>query len=268
MKIGFIADIHLDDNKDHPVLESIGIVCREKGCNLLLVAGDIHHTVTDTQEGIAQLEKICGIPVRYVPGNHDLWSDDLVENPTDEIYRAYLKDPHCLCNQPLELGDWVIIGDIGWYDYSFGNHSRFTEEEFKKMECNGRIWRDRIKNAWTKDNRQSTDCAISRLESQMKLYPNHKQIIVTHMLPIKEFTVEEGYKDWAYFNAFLGSDRLETLYSSYPVKYAACGHVHFRKTVQKNGITYLCRCLNYAIEWQDEKDCLAQIREAMDVIEI
>ena len=90
-------------------------------------------------------------------------------------------------------------------------------------------------------------------------------------LPIKEFTVPQEMANWSYFNAFLGTRRLGELYRRYPVEVAICGHVHYRKTLEKDGITWLCRCLNYHSEWRPEYggDTLSQqIAHAAEVMEL
>lgn len=105
----------------------------------------------------------------------------------------------------------------------------------------------------------------------MAAYPGKKLVLVTHMLPIKEFTVPQEMGNWSYFNAFLGTRRLGELYRRYPVEVAICGHVHYRKTLEKDGITWLCRCLNYHSEWRPEYggDTLSQqIAHAAEVIEL
>ncbi len=273
MKIGIISDIHVDINQDYDVLKTLDRVAKEEHCELVLIAGDIHNNAYQSIESIAALNSFGNVSYRYVPGNHDLWNDHIDLKSTDKIYTLFLQDPNCLCEKPMELGDWVIIGDVGWYDYSFGNQEKYTFDDFEKMQMDGRTWQDKIKNCWTSDNHGRTEKSLKILEETFSRYPDKKKIVVTHMLPIPEFCVpekklDEQKPDWSYFNAFLGSRQYETLYQRYDVKYAICGHVHYRKNVLKNNTQYLCRCLNYCTEWQGEKEIEFQIRKALDYIEI
>ena len=273
MKIGIISDSHVDINQDYDVLKTLDHVAAQEGCDLVLIAGDIHNNSYQAIESVAALNQFGNIAYRYVPGNHDLWNDHIDLTSTDEIYQLFLQDPNCLCEKPLELTDWVIIGDVGWYDYSFGNHEKYTLADFEKMQMDGRTWQDKIKNCWTSDNLGRTSASLKALEETMARYPHKKKIVVTHMLPIQEFCVDETRldaqkPDWSYFNAFLGSKQYEALYKKYEVAYAICGHVHYRKNVMKNNTQYLCRCLNYCTEWQGEKEIETQIRKAFDYIEI
>ncbi len=167
------------------------------------------------------------------------------------IYDRYVQDEHCLCGRDVVLGDRVFIGDVGWYDYSFGS-GRYSLEEFEKMSLAGRTWQDSLRNAWTRDNLGRTQWMLSRLEARMAAYPDKKLILITHMLPIKDFTVPQEKANWSYFNAFLGSRKFGELYRRYPVEAAVCGHVHYRRSVDKYGIHWMCRCLNYHSEWRPQ----------------
>lgn len=70
------------------------------------------------------------------------------------------------------------------------------------MSLAGRTWQDSLRNAWTRDNLGRTQWMLSRLEARMAAYPGKKLVLVTHMLPIKEFTVPQEMANWSYFNAF------------------------------------------------------------------
>jgi Icc-related predicted phosphoesterase len=114
---------------------------------------------------------------------------------------------------------------------------------------------------------------LKQLEKQLKDCGSLPVLAVTHMLPVKDFCVPEkpdGIK-WGFFNAFLGSTALEELYKKYPVRYAVCGHVHYRSTVERDGIRHICPCLGYHTEWPlyhlaDER-AQTHIRDALYILE-
>lgn len=268
MKIGIISDIHLDINSDFDIISALDEVSRQQNCDMVLIAGDIHSNAYKTVESIEKLNSLGSIVYKYVPGNHDLWNDNIDIKSTDDIYKIFLNDKNCLCKNPVELDNWVIVGDVGWYDYSFGNSDIYTFEEFEKMKLDDKTWQDSIKNCWTKNNKSRTLKSLNSLEILLEKYKNKNKIVVTHMLPVKEFCVNDGRVMWQYFNAFLGSSAYEELYKKYNVNYAVCGHVHYRKTIEKNKTVYMCRCLNYHKEWQGEADAKLQIEKAMDYIQI
>ena len=57
----------------------------------------------------------------------------------------------------------------------------------------------------------------------------------------------------------------------YPVRYAVCGHVHYRSTVERDGIRHICPCFGYHTEWPlyhlaDER-AQTHIRDALYILE-
>ena len=270
MKTAVLSDIHVDINREYPVAREFARYIKEQGARLAIIAGDVSESQQETLDTLNTIEQLSGARVLFVPGNHDLWGPKGDPDQIGAIYSRYAQDEHCLCGRDVVLGDTVVIGDVGWYDYSFGS-GRYSFEEFEKMSLAGRTWQDSLRNAWTRDNLGRTQWMLSRLEARMAAYPEKKLVLVTHMLPIKEFTVPQEMANWSYFNAFLGTRRLGELYRRYPVEVAICGHVHYRKTLEKDGITWLCRCLNYHSEWRPEYggDTLSQqIAHAAEVMEL
>jgi putative phosphoesterase len=269
MKVAMISDIHVDVNRDYDIVGALVSSLAKKKANLLLLAGDISSNAEKTLETVCSIEEKSKVQVLFVAGNHDLWSDDFGKNPTDEIYARLCADTHCLSNHPLVLKDTVIIGDVGWYDYSFGS-ARFSKEEFSLMERNGRVWQDFLKNQWTRDNLETSDFFLKRLEKQMQSHADKKFFVVSHMVPVPELRVVNSQGDWDYFNAFLGSIALGDLYRRYPVRHALFGHVHYRRSFEASSIGWHCRCLNYHNEWrlEDGSTCEQQVDNAMECIDI
>ena len=331
MKTAIISDIHVDVNKNYDVTGEIISYLKKNNIELLIIAGDISSDPEKTIATIDNLEKQSGVKVLYVPGNHDLWNKDGKYESNDAIYEMYCKDEHCLSGKCFETDEHIIIGDVAWFDYSFGN-TMYSKEEFDKMSMDGRTWQDYLFNTWSKDNVEKSDWFIKKFEeailknrvdieqiklktefgaelkteckyelkseidkakshisggvlnlvkdvgdmaeNQVKYKPvtAHKKIVlVTHMLSNKAFTVPEDVTgvNWKYFNAFLGSKALQELCEKYSddIDYAICGHVHYRKTVVENRVTYMCRCLNYHKEWLND-NLREQVEGAIEVVDL
>lgn len=267
MKIAFISDIHLNISAEYPVLDTLSAVVREKCADVLVIAGDISENYHETISAAEFLsENACR--TYYVPGNHDLWRVPGEELTNDDIYRVYAYDDNCLIDNSILLSDdAVLIGDVGWYDYSLALEA-FTLEELNAMKRNGRVWQDSFRNTFTKDNFRKTEYMLNKLEAQLIKYRDIKnKIVVTHMIPVKEFCVPAAMKDWSYFNAFLGSVRFRDLFERYGVTLSVSGHVHYRKQVVHGSTTYFCPCLGYSREWSltdiDPENTRAQIEDAL-----
>lgn len=268
MKIGVISDIHIDRNRDYPIMELLAEKVKEKQLGWLLIAGDISNTQSVTLSFVDRLESHAGIPVYFVPGNHDLWCR-AGESPDEtwEIYRRYKEHSACLIDKVVPLTqDWVVLGDIGWYDYSFGS-GKFSEEDFKKKAMFGRTWQDSVFINWRQPDAKVQHNMLERLEKQLAATSDKKRIILTHMITTNEFAVPESREEWSYFNAFLGSKEYGEVFERYSVRYSVMGHVHYRRQLEKNGVSYVCSCLNYNSEWQSA-DCGREFDDALTVIQL
>lgn len=252
MKFAVISDIHLDINRDYPVLAHLAAYAGQQGADGFLIAGDISEHAEETIASMKQLEEESGCPVYYVPGNHDMWSEDFSRQTTDSIYQRYRQDPRCLIGKPQVLtgkgGPFALVGDIGWYDYSFGLEY-FSAEELAKMNYDGRTWQDSLKNQWTADNIGRTAIQLKGLEQQLQQAGGMPVIVMTHMIPIREFCVSADRTLWRYFNAFLGSEALGSLFERCQAAYSISGHVHHRQQAVHGATRYLCACLGYWTEW-------------------
>lgn len=267
MRAVFLSDLHVDINRSQPVVRDLSAFLREKNADLAVLAGDISEDQEETLRTVEGLEQAAGVQVLYVPGNHDLWGSEPEE--AERRYARYCEDPRCLCGRDAVFGDLAFLGDVGWYDYSFGS-GRYTRQEFDRMELAGRVWQDSLRNAWTRDNPGRSQWMLDRLEARMQANAGKRLVMVTHMLPVRDFTVPPERGNWSYFNAFLGSRKLGELYRGYPVAAAVCGHVHYRRSFDRDGIHWMCRCLNYQSEWQAEQGaaCREQLAHAAEVLEL
>lgn len=276
MKIAVISDLHLDVNQAFPVLERLGEMLSTERANLVLVAGDITECADVSIDAMDLFAEFCGCPVYYVPGNHDLWSEDLSKWTTEEIYQSFVDDERCLAGKTriirCKTGDFALVGDIGWYDYSFANE-QFGQSELEQMSHDGRTWQDKLKNEWTKDNCGRNEIQLQRLEDRLKEAEGLPVIAVTHMIPIREFCVPEEREMWKYFNAFLGSEKLGELFETYNVAVSVSGHVHYRKEAVHGNTRYICPCLGYHKEWklyseEHGDDLMWQLRDSVRWIEM
>ncbi len=268
MKIGIISDIHVDRNRGFPILELLAKKVTEKRLDCLLIAGDISDAQSVTLAFIDSLRDRSGRPVYFVPGNHDLWRQD-GEKPADtaEIYRRYWEHPACLIGKSVPLSaDWVVLGDIGWYDYSFGN-KKYSAKDFEKKAMFDRTWQDSVFINWRRTDAQVHRDMLNHLDKQLLDTSGKKRIVVTHMITTDEFAVPESRKAWPYFNAFLGSRDYGDLFERYGVAYSIMGHVHYRRKILKSGVSYICSCLDYHTEWQSI-DCEREIDEALTLIDL
>jgi len=267
MKLGVISDLHVDVNKAYPIAELLAQQATQQQLDILLLAGDISNDYTTTLAFLDRMAALCNIPCRFVPGNHDLWQQGDEYPDTAALYRLYAQHPACLAGRNVPLGgDWVVVGETGWYDYSFGG-AAYTPQQFARRALGGRTWQDSLFTNWGQPDAQVHEAMLQSLTEKLKQTQGKKQIAVTHMVTAPQFTVPTERENWAYFNAFLGSSAYGQLYRQAGVRVSIMGHVHYRKQVTEGETTYLCSCLNYFSEWQS-RDPAKEVAEALAVFEL
>ena len=257
MNIGMTSDLHIDINKEYPVAKELIKLARETLLDVLLIAGDISESAELTLNTLDRISEEAGCKVYFVPGNHDMWdkSGNKAQEPkTNEVYERYRRSPYCIAEKTVLLNDdWVLFGNIGWYDYSFGDG--FSAEEYDIMSHNGRTWQDRMYSVWSRDNRRTHQWQLDTLQKAVAPYRSMHKILMTHMVSHPVFTVPKNWSDkidWAYFNAFLGSRDYQAFCKNAAVDYALMGHVHYRGEYKEGTTTYVCSCLNYYNEWKSD----------------
>ena len=264
MKIGTISDLHIDR---HTYINSEGYMQALVDCaikrqlDLLIIAGDISNNYQMTCAFISQVKAQINIPVLFVPGNHDYWSDQLDHSSTD-IVTSFRQQPECLMTQPYIINDnWAIIGSTAWYDYSYA-HERFSEEQLQIGKHYGATWQDKVRIDWTVDDRQLSKQFADELRAHASQVAPRKLIIVTHIVTHPAFMVPTPHRLFDFFNAYIGTTDIDSIYQDYPVRYSIMGHVHFRKELTENGITYLCPCLGYQRQWRTD-DIISEVNHAL-----
>ena len=274
MKVGFLSDIHVDINADDQGNDVVTVPLSEeikrREVDCFICAGDIASDYAVTLRVVDELEQKAGVPCYFLPGNHDLWNESHPEKNAWEIYEKLKKHPRNIAAGPIDIGKgWSILGETGWYDYSFGS-SRFSLQDFERKSYGERVWQDSIKAVWDgKNTIEMHRYFLAEIDQYMKNTGQENIIAVTHVLPVSEFCVPMPHEEWDYFNAFLGSGEYgELLLSDQRIKYSISGHVHYRKKVKKGHIEFCCNCLGYRSEWFDNGDAGIEIARSFRVIEI
>jgi Icc-related predicted phosphoesterase len=124
MKLLIYSDLHLEFDGFQPKKEWLD------QADLVIQVGDLHHAPNNIR-----ILKSWGVPVLFVPGNHDFWS------PVEAVYEpyapkryisryehhlelaiqqmreeAYGSMVHVLYNDTVTIGDIEFIGSTLWYD--------------------------------------------------------------------------------------------------------------------------------------------------------
>lgn len=270
MKLGILSDIHVDLEGSDPqkLLQGFVEAIEENQVETMIIAGDVANDFTVTLDFLRQIEDASGARCLFVPGNHDIWNEKHPDKTAWDTYGGLKAFDGNLARGPVALSDqWVVIGDLGWYDYSFGS-PEYTTAEFDRMRFKDRLWQDKIKAVWGKSTIGMHRYFYDKLEKQLAAHRKKRIILVTHALPIVDFTVQPPDAMWRYLNAFLGSRQYGELALKYAVEYSISGHVHYRRQVNYENTTFICNCLNYASQWVDNDDPVLEVKRALKTIEV
>ncbi|MCZ8036491.1 MAG: metallophosphoesterase [Novosphingobium sp.] len=98
------------------------------GFDVAVVAGDVHTPLTAALDWLAT--RLAGVPIVYVPGNHDLyWNRDGGDKYTiyDQFQRgrdmASRLGIHLLLDDSVTIGGSRFVGGTLWTDFRLGSHS-------------------------------------------------------------------------------------------------------------------------------------------------
>ncbi len=96
------------------------------GLDVAVVAGDVHMPLTGALAWLG--ERLPGVPVVYVPGNHDFWWDRGEDRYTiyDQMERgrerAAALGIHLLLDDAVVMGGTRFLGGTLWTDFRLGSY--------------------------------------------------------------------------------------------------------------------------------------------------
>lgn len=271
MNIAVLSDLHVDTNGYDRVLDCLARELDARRADTLLLAGDISSHCETTLSFLDDLRDRSGLPVLWVPGNHDLWNKRCPELDAPAILGCYRADEGFVSGRrPLAPG-WSLVADMGWYDYSFGD-SAFDYDTLQLRTHMGRTWQDSLYAKFSCGDAEVHDRSMRTLRTALA-QAGERIVLMTHTVSHRRYTVPklDDYPEWLYFNAFLGSEELCALARETPhIDYVICGHVHHRGRFAEHGREYLCCCLGYKSEWKHfgHTELGDALGAAMQVIEL
>lgn len=231
IKIAISSDNHLDINSQDldKVIQVQNDFFLEKQIDYYFFAGDLSNDFLKTLNFFEKMQSQTKTKVFFLAGNHDMGRSISYDELETDISPLYFH------NKMIEIGNYQIFGNNGWYDYSFvlSDYSIEEIEQFKKA-----LWFDRI----IKQNGISDEQRLKRNAEQFQnsiisnADINKKKILITHFLPnsyqIKRFKEK---KKWDLVNAFMGSNSLGDLAIANDFQFVFYGHMHINDsfTIQK-----------------------------------
>ncbi|ARU62609.1 hypothetical protein CBW65_17760 [Tumebacillus avium] len=275
LKILSFSDLHVDYNSTElkrELTQEIALCIKEHAPDRVIVAGDMAGGAERCIRYIEEIQEKSGVPLSYVPGNHSIWAT----RDNGDSWKQYnmLRDHESsLIDKPLQLNDeWVLVGDMGWYDYTHGLAQKTRAEIVKDKNM---MWKDSVMARWGMEDEELTELMLNKLRAQFEQFQDKKIVFANHFIPYAEYVPVSQRPDhpmgkvWNAIRPFMGSTKLGDLLDEHAhVEYVIFGHKHWRHSMEeRNGKKIICNPLGYVKEWITD-DFATEIRTAATVIEL
>ncbi len=173
MKIQILSDIHLEFG--HREFDF-------SGCDLLVLAGDIHVGLKGA-EWI--LNEIKHIPVLYILGNHEYYRHDyprLIQQLKNACENSNI---HVLENDAVKISGVTFHGTTLWTDFElFGNPQSAINEAQKRMNDYNMIHRYPSNSRLSAvDTRNIHKDAVKWLDESLRSSVTQSNVVITHHAP-------------------------------------------------------------------------------------
>jgi putative phosphoesterase len=233
MRLHVLSDLHLDYPQNRNRLSALVAALKEHPADVLVVPGDLSHKTAQVDEALRHLADLA--PTRlFVAGNHDVW---VVKPKPEEATDSWRKLDafgdlcrqhgfHYLEEGNLDVAGLTFIGSMLWYDYSFAN-ARLNDD---RVDYADKRWRDLtyMDREYAKWGVPDADVALrlaTALEKRLSSASGRK-VFVSHHVPLEELVLRRGVDGWDFFNAYMGSRRVERLLREHGVERFIFGHTH------------------------------------------
>jgi len=267
MRLLVTADLHYNHAVSRPRAIELIEQMNHVGGDVLLLVGDTAVADGDALEQCLNRFKFAG-PKLIVAGNHELWTkgaDSATLHASLLAARAAALGWQWIENDPYVAGDLVVVGSVGWYDYSFAAPSLGIPQRFYQHKISPGAaahlgifpqlfspaeditatarqtiarWNDGKFVKLGRSDEQFLADLLRKLEAQLAAIPPHSTIVAAiHHIPFRELLPPHRGQQWDFARAYLGSDKIGQLLARYEnVHHLFCGHSHWPVTAQIGNI--------------------------------
>lgn len=240
------SDNHFDVNKVNvnEIIDQQAAYLLSMNVDYYLIAGDLFNDFDETLKYISDLKKILNnrVVVLFIAGNHDM-----VKNVTFDTLET-LSNESYLHNRYIDIPgtQWRIIGNNGWYDYSYSKQLKRSDEEMLRWKMNYWIDRKIVQPMSDVERFNLSLKQTDKLIDEGKRL-NKKILFMTHFVPSRSYIrVNDDDRFWNVVNGMLGSQKMGSLLESYKVEKVLFGHLHVKHNpVQIHETTYYMKPVGY-----------------------
>ena len=239
MRIYTISDLHVDypENLDWV----LGLSRAEYCDDVLILPGDISDDFGLLSQVLENVQDTFA-RVFFVPGNHELWIDRDDFTCSLDKFEAVLQRCRDLgvSTDPERLGEVTVVPLFSWYDFSFGEPSRYLR----------RAWRDFRACQWPEllgDDAEVSAHFLSLNENRLH-YKNNTVISFSHFLPRIDVMPSRIPEKRRNVYPVLGGKGLDVQVQKLRSNIHIYGHSHVNQDTTIDGIRYINNAFAYPSE--------------------
>ncbi len=267
MRIIVTSDLHYNVPRSRGPTRAIAKEICKLGGDALVLAGDSAAADLSVLEDVFELFAGFKGARLAVAGNHELWTvgradslpggDDSLHRYENAIAETCTRcGMHYLDGEPFRAGDVAIVGNMGWYDYSYRPDRlkvplRFYEHKIAPgaaaqlakyhhlldeaddlpagaMKITTR-WMDGEYVRLPVGDVALTGTMVRKLREHVEAVCGtaSEVVVCMHHLPFAEMVIQSRIANWAFGMAFMGSQAFGEVLAAFPkVRHVYCGHSH------------------------------------------
>lgn len=288
MKVAYTSDVHADITLNNGrLIPYLVKYVQDIKPDVFVIAGDISNTLESLDGTLKQFDELRCLKV-MVPGNHDVWieSNNSMRKGKDSLYKYRQAIPQvCSKNgflypitEPFIIDNAAIIGNIGWYDYSFAD-LRLTNTydfiDYVRGTFNEGVWKDTKYAVWLKypdspswkvrlktlSNNSVFELLLDELKNSVQKIPSdiRKVLVVLHTAPFKECIIPKS--EPSPFDAYEGGTQIgefiKTISESREIS-VICGHRHKKLFLDMGNIKLYRSPVGYLDKSQTDYERIAR----------
>jgi putative phosphoesterase len=228
-----VSDLHVDHPQNRAKLAALVERMRSETADVLVVAGDLSHKLADVEWALGQFAPLS-CPKLFVAGNHDVWivreGREPVKDSWDKLGRldeiAKAAGFVALESQNAHVGGFDFVGSMGWYDYSYASPALgLAAHEYESKRWSDLTYMDKDYARWGVKDADVVTRLMTSLETRLAA-ARRPVVFVSHHVPREEWVLRRGHPSWDFFNAYMGSRRLEQRLAAAGVSRFVFGHTH------------------------------------------
>ncbi|QIL50037.1 phosphoesterase [Weissella coleopterorum] len=221
-KIIISSDNHIDVNRleREMILDQQAQYLIDQKVDVYLMAGDWYNYFEKTLRFAEDLQDMIGPKtiVRFLAGNHEMGHGITFDELEQDLSPLYFH------NKSLKLGDLTLIGNNGWYDYSF---AQGPQKEQVSQFKNGFYYDGLIKQPMSDFER--TTLSLNQIQQHLAATSvDQKVLMVQHFVPHNlDLSYPAKFPKWQMINGVMGSQRYVDLYrTDARIQQIIYGHAH------------------------------------------